>query len=361
MSEGKKPCVVVVTGGAGFLGQHVVGLLQAHADHVTEIRVIDVKPYVNNLDYPATKPVRQFTGNITNPDLVQSACEGATSVMHVASIVDISLIPDKDLSYNINVVGTRNVIDACQKAGVRRLLYCSTCEVVCGHGNIYHGNEENTRAQRDGHIYQVYGSTKMMAEEMVLLENCDSLRTLSLRPVIMYGEEEWRTMARTLSHPFVKKTNRWLTFNCHKGSAEHAYVGNVAWSFICAENVMRRDDSAAENVCGQSFFVSDETPNTNVVDFMQPFLKEVGVEAFSWKVPIWMIIWPLYVLLAILMFVSLFRKVNLAIGLAPFVMGPKVFRFEYNKATRLLGYQPLYSVEESKERTVRFLKKLRAK
>ena len=43
------PYVVLVTGGTGFLGQHVIGLLQTKADHVTEIRVTDVVPYVNKL------------------------------------------------------------------------------------------------------------------------------------------------------------------------------------------------------------------------------------------------------------------------------------------------------------------------
>jgi len=49
MASTEATCVVVVTGGAGFLGQHIVGLLQEHASHVTEIRVLDVIPYTNKL------------------------------------------------------------------------------------------------------------------------------------------------------------------------------------------------------------------------------------------------------------------------------------------------------------------------
>ena len=41
--------VVLITGGGGCLGQHLIGLLQTHAPHVTEIRVLDIKPYENKL------------------------------------------------------------------------------------------------------------------------------------------------------------------------------------------------------------------------------------------------------------------------------------------------------------------------
>lgn len=45
----RRACVVLVTGASGFLGQHVIGLLQTRADHVTNIRVLDIVGYVNKL------------------------------------------------------------------------------------------------------------------------------------------------------------------------------------------------------------------------------------------------------------------------------------------------------------------------
>lgn len=48
MSRRVREYVVFVTGSSGFLGQHVVGLLHNFADHVTEIRVLDTRPYVND-------------------------------------------------------------------------------------------------------------------------------------------------------------------------------------------------------------------------------------------------------------------------------------------------------------------------
>ena len=55
--------VVLVTGGGGCLGQHLIGLLQTRAPHVTEIRVLDIKPYENRLGESCVlgKPPRQFT------------------------------------------------------------------------------------------------------------------------------------------------------------------------------------------------------------------------------------------------------------------------------------------------------------
>lgn len=57
------------------------------------------------LDYRERVPVQAFVGSVTDEKLVQEACKGANCVMHIASIVDTTLLPDKDRSYSINVIG----------------------------------------------------------------------------------------------------------------------------------------------------------------------------------------------------------------------------------------------------------------
>lgn len=70
------------------------------------------------------------------------------------------------------LLGTENVISACRKYGVGRLIYCSSIEVVQGKENIYGGNEDNTQPREHGHMFEIYGHTKMKAEHLVLQANC---------------------------------------------------------------------------------------------------------------------------------------------------------------------------------------------
>ena len=67
--------------------------------------------------------------------------------------------------------GTQNVIAACQKNGVKRLIYCSSAEVATGIRNIYDGTEENTEIETD-QLFKPYGPTKIEAERLVLEANC---------------------------------------------------------------------------------------------------------------------------------------------------------------------------------------------
>lgn len=352
--EISKTCVVLVTGGAGFLGQHVVGLLQERADHVTEIRVLDVVPYTNKLDYVEKKPVEGFVGSITDRELMNTACSGVDCVMHVASIVDTSLIPDEQLSYNINVEGTRNVIEACQKNGVRRLLYCSTVEVVTGTKNIYNGTENNT-SYVTNHLFKPYGPTKAEAERLVLAANSDSLQTLALRPAVLFGELEWRSLGYNATGFLAKNTGFYVRIDCENGLAEHVYVGNVAWGFVCAEINLYKG-KINESSTGKSYFITDDSPKRSLYGHMDAVLAGIGLKPCPFVLPLWLIVYPLYLLFIILSLISTVYRVNFFVGISSFLSLKRVYLFSYNEAKERLGYEPLYTYDEAVSRTVKYFK-----
>lgn len=349
----ERGCIVLVTGGAGFLGQHVVGILQARADHVTEIRVLDVVPYQNKLDYEARKPVTTYVGSVTDADLVHRACQGVHCVMHVAGVVDTSMFPDVQLSFQINVEGTQNVITACLE---KRLIYCSTVEVVTGRQDIIDGTEDNTHFTSN-HLFPAYGASKLAAEHLVLQANCDKLRTVALRPAVMYGELEWRSFGRVATSFLARRMKTFVRVSCKNGKADHVYVGNVAWGFVCAETTLFKENVDV-NVAGSSYFIVDDSPRKSFTDFMESIMTEVGLTPIKFVIPLWLCLVPLYFLFWILSLINLVYRINFFVGLAPFRSLTRRFVFKYDKATRCLGYQPLYTYEESKSRTVKFIKEV---
>ncbi|KAL1481760.1 hypothetical protein MTO96_034237 [Rhipicephalus appendiculatus] len=125
-ADKRKVEVVLVTGSSGFLGQHVVKLLQELDKNVKEIRLFDIKPYENKLKHSTEKPMKATVGDICNAKAVQEAFAGVDCVIHTAALVDCSIFPDAEAMEAVNVEGTRTVIDACIRQNVPYLVFTST-------------------------------------------------------------------------------------------------------------------------------------------------------------------------------------------------------------------------------------------
>ncbi|KAL4228317.1 hypothetical protein ACF0H5_013748 [Mactra antiquata] len=347
---------VLVTGGAGFLGQHIVAMLQTRADHVTEIRVLDMVPYTNQLpDYETRNPVKDFVGSINDVDLVDKACRNVNCVMHVASIVDNTLIPDMALSYRINVEGTVNVIEACKKNGVKRLIYCSSVDVVYGKGMITRDGREEDLVYPDKYLFHTYATTKMQAEKLVLEANSTGLSTVSLRPSILYGELEWRVYGVLCSNILATKFRKYVPLDSRQGLAEHVYVGNVAWGFVCADNKLR-DINTTSDASGRCYFLADDSPRKSIYEFMQPIMKEIGMKPYSWSIPVPLILCILYVIYFILTVIRPFYRVNFPYGMAAFKALNRTATYSYNRARDELDYTPLFTYDEAKKKTAKFFR-----
>src|SRR5262245_20395423 len=117
---------VLVTGGAGFIGSHVVDELAA-AGH--EPRIFDLVPSAHHLP----GEVETHLGDLTDPAAVAEAARGCDALAHLAAVADVSEVAADPLyAQRVNTGGTANALEAARGAGVARVVYASTIWVYDG-------------------------------------------------------------------------------------------------------------------------------------------------------------------------------------------------------------------------------------
>ena len=120
---------VLVTGGAGFIGSHVVDKLRAAG---YEPRIFDLRPS------PHHEPgeVDTYIGDLLNADDLRDAMRDCDAVAHLAASADVGIVPDEPVEAEaLNSRGTLNVLEAARRSGVERVVYASTIWVYsdgCG-------------------------------------------------------------------------------------------------------------------------------------------------------------------------------------------------------------------------------------
>lgn len=112
---------VLVTGGSGFIGQHLVSALIASG---RQTRILDLRP-----PGPALANAQYVKGSVLDPDLVEQALNDVDEVYHLAGLPGM-WVPHKDDFHAVNCRGTEIVIAAARKRGVSRLLHCSTESIL---------------------------------------------------------------------------------------------------------------------------------------------------------------------------------------------------------------------------------------
>jgi UDP-glucose 4-epimerase len=109
---------VLVTGGAGFIGSHVVDKLHAAAH---EPRILDLIPS------PYHPDVETVLGDLCDPAVVQRAVDGCDVILHLAAVADVDLVAkDPTLTDQVITRGTQALLEGARWAGVQRFVYAST-------------------------------------------------------------------------------------------------------------------------------------------------------------------------------------------------------------------------------------------
>jgi UDP-glucose 4-epimerase len=151
---------VLVIGGAGFLGSHVVD--QLTETPAREIVVLDnfVRGARANLDEAIRDPrVRVVDGSVTDLKLLRELMAGTDYVVHLAALWLYECVHEPRSALEVNVVGTYNVVEAAQEAGVKKVVYSSSASVY-GDAAFTPMTEDHPFNNRT-----MYGATKIAGEQ----------------------------------------------------------------------------------------------------------------------------------------------------------------------------------------------------
>ncbi|KAM6167720.1 3 beta-hydroxysteroid dehydrogenase/Delta 5--_4-isomerase-like [Erethizon dorsatum] len=347
----------LVTGAGGFLGKRIVHLLVQEKE-LQEVRALDkafkleTKEEFSKLQ-TKTK-VTMLEGDILDAQCLRRACQGISLVIHAASVIDISGVIPRQTIMDINLKGTQLLLEACVQASVPIFIYTSSIEVAGP--NSYKEIIQN--AHEDEHHESTWSApypySKKLAEKAVLkangctLRNGGTLYTCALRPTYIYGEGS-PFLASVMN--MALKNNGILKSTGKFSIANPVYVGNVAWAHILASRALR-DPNKAPNIQGQFYYVSDDTPHQSYDNLNYNLSKEWGLCLDSGpRIPLSLMYWLAFLLEMVSFLLSPIYKYQPPFTCLFLTISNSVFTVTYKKAQQDLGYEPLFSWEEAKQKT----------
>ena len=171
-----------ITGATGFLGTHVARVL---AEQGADLRLL-VRP-TSNLKNLEGLPAETAMGDLRDAASLEKAMSGCEVVFHVAA--DYRLwVQDPAEMYRSNVEGTRAILEAARKNGVRCVVYTSSVATIGFTGNGHPADEDSPVALADmiGH----YKRSKFMAEQVALEAGRAGMRVVTVNPTTPVGEQD---------------------------------------------------------------------------------------------------------------------------------------------------------------------------
>jgi len=176
--------------------------------------------------------------------------------------------------FRINVTGTRNVLAACQKNGVRKCVYTSTPSVVFNGADIIDGDETLPYGER---VLCHYAKSKILAEKLVLESNSNTFRTCAIRPHLVWGPGDPHLISRLLARGRKKELKK--VGDC-TNLVDISYVENVATAHLLAAENLENSGTAA----GKAYFISQGEP-VNLWDWVDELFQNFNVPAIEKRVP----------------------------------------------------------------------------
>lgn len=258
------PDVTVVTGAGGWLGRallHALSVGSHRRDGV--VRALVHEP--GDVDVLAADGVHVVVGDVARPDTLTplfDRLEGVVDVVHAAGVIH----PRRTAQFEqVNATGTRNVLDAARRAGVRRLVHVSS--------NSPFGTNplptDRFRAEEPYDPYYGYGRSKMRAELAVHDAVENGLDAVIVRPPWFYGPHQ--PPRQTTFFRMVRR-GRFPIIGAGDQVRSMVYVGNLVDGVVRAE--------LGDVAPGRAWWIADARPYTvtEIVDTVGAALRDEGYD-----------------------------------------------------------------------------------
>jgi nucleoside-diphosphate-sugar epimerase len=279
---------VFITGASGFIGGKLTERLLANGRRV---RLLARRP-LPEFEKAGAEVVR---GDLHDADALRRGCTGAAAVFHVAGRVGV-WGPSAEF-FHINVEGTRNVIAACQSAGVPRLIYTSSPSVVYN-GTDLAGVDE--RAPLCAQAPCAYPTSKAAAERLVSEANSATLATVALRPHLVWGPGDKNVIPRVIARA---RAGKLKIVGSGQNKVDLTHITNVVDAHLLAEEVLAGSPRSnvvppvpSSGTChtiddkfrggpadGRAYFITNGEPVV-LWDWINELLRGLGIPGIEGKV-----------------------------------------------------------------------------
>ncbi len=256
----------VITGGGGFVGR-ALGLCLREKGH--EVHSISRR------EHPGLREAGILHHQIDLGDLNESSrpiFEGADTVFHTAAKVE--MWGQYAEFFRVNVEATRRIMKMCESCGVPKLVYTSSPSVIAS-GKDLCGVDEGT--PYPSKYEACYPETKAMAEQEVLAACSERLKTLSLRPHLIFGPGDTNLIPTIVERA---RQGRLVQVGSGKNRVDFTFIKDCVQAHICASEALDANPGAR----GRPFFISQGEP-VLMWEWINEVLVRSGLSPLRRKVP----------------------------------------------------------------------------
>lgn len=325
---------LLVTGGTGFIGSHLAEDARRRGGDVVVLGLTDRPEEQANARLLEGLGVRVLPGSVTDAALCSRAMEAVTHVYHLAVAMREAGMTDEYFE-EINLGGTRRLLETASARGLQRFVYCSTIGIF-GHRAPGITNEESPL--RPGNVYE---RTKVAAEAMARdFHARGGLPVAILRPADVYGPRDQRLLKlfRGVS------AGRFPLFGDGKGRRHMVFVDDVVAAFRLA--------SEEDGAVGQALIIAGPESCT-LRELIDTVARAAGQPRFGWRLPLA----PMLAAAAVVEDVCTAVKVTPPIYRRRMDFFHSDSAFDTSRARRVLGWEPKVHLNEGVVRTLEAYRK----